>query len=243
MPIRVKKYLSVFILLVCCRESFAFPTRPFSAGVGFGVPELAFVEAQVAAFVRCQVGASFTYAPPSLMPKDIPLEKQTITLSTGDVYEFTPAVTPSFYAISPFIRLFTSPNNNFYLQLMWALFKLTATITGDMTPRDNPILPVVPVTGAVTITQSLPTFSVGYFFSSPIYYFNLNIGIASMISPTTSTAVTALVPDALGGNTGNEVQLDGINSDIQTSVTNASTTARASYGLFPSIHLSFGFYF
>jgi hypothetical protein len=231
-------------LLLCCTQAPAFPTRPFSAGVGFGVPEFTFVEAQVAAFGRCQLGASFGALPiPGLLPQNIPLDTQTVSLSTGDVFTLQPKVTPSFYLLSPFIRVFPSKNNNFYLQLMWSMLRLTATITGDMTPRDNPVLPTVPVTGTVLITQAMPTFSVGYLFSTRIFYFNLAIGVARMMSPTTTTSISAAIPNSLGGNSTNEVQLDGINSDIQSSVATASAEVRSTYGYFPSLHLSFGFYF
>lgn len=231
-------------LLLCCTQALAFPTRPFSAGVGLGVPEFTFIEAQVAVFVRCQLGATFGALPiPGLLPKNVPLDTQTVSLSTGDTFTLEPKVTPSFYLLSPFIRVFPSKDNNFYLQLMWSMLRLTAAITGDLTPRDNPSLPTVPVTGSVLITQSMPTFSVGYFFSSQIYYFNLAIGVAHMMSPTTSTSVSATIPNSLGGNSTNEEQLNNINADIQSSVASASAEVRKTYGFFPSLHISFGFYF
>lgn len=242
MPIRVK-LIWLCASLAMSLEAYALPTRPLSMGLGFGVPELAFVEAQIMALGRCQVGASFSYAPAAVMPKNIPLSEQNITLSTGDRFSYQPLVTPSFFMISPFIRLFPTEKNNFYLQFLFSIFKATASITGEMTPQDNPSLPSVPVSGAVTLTQTIPNFSVGYFFSTRIYYLNLNIGAAYLRPASTSTSVSALVPDSLGGNSSNEVQLDGINSDIEASVNKASTTVRDTYGIFPSIHLSFGFYF
>jgi hypothetical protein len=242
MPVRVKLILLCTVFFFSA-ELRAIPSRPFSVGFGFGVPELAFVEAQVMAFGRCQIGASFSYAPPALMPKDVPLPEQTVTLSTGDVFTYEPLVTPSFYMISPFLRFFPNTQNNFYLQFLFSVFRATATIRGDMTPRDNAILPSVPVTGTVSLTQTIPNFSVGYLFSTRIYYFNLNIGAAYLRPASTTTSVSALVPDSLGGSAGNEVQLDGINDDIQQSINDSSTTVRTTYGIFPTIHLSMGFYF
>lgn len=222
----------------------AFPTRPFSAGVGLGVPEFVFLEAQVAAFSRCQIGA--TYAKvwvPGVMPKDIAAPTQTVTLFTGDEYAIDPKVSPDFSAISPFLRVFPDSSNNFFLQFTWIWMKIDSFITGTFAPQNNVALPEIPMTGTVTINQYLPTVSVGYLFSSQIYYLNLSIGIGYILKPSTSTSANLTIPDSLGGNAGNQDVIDGFNADIQKSVVNATEEIRNRFGIFPSLHFSFGIYF
>lgn len=230
---------------ICRTELYAIPPSGFSAGFGVGVPELAFGEVAFRAFGRCQIGLTATYAPPIGLPDPVDLPTQTLTLASSDVYTLTPQVTqtPLFYAIAPFIRYFPSVTNNFYLQAMFPIIKVNIKVDGAMTPRDNSSLPTVPLAGNVTLTQTLPTFSVGYVFSTRIYYINLAIGAAVMREPTTATAVSAVFPASVGGDADNELALEGINRDIEAAVTDASRDLRANYGIFPSLHLSFGFFF
>jgi TRAP-type mannitol/chloroaromatic compound transport system permease small subunit len=76
---------------------------------------------------------------------------------------------------------------------------------------------------------------------SKIFFFNISIGATFIMTPWTTVTMSSLIPDVFGGNAGNQVLLDSLNSSFQTTVRNSVDLIRNQLFLIPSIQLAFGF--
>jgi len=237
-------YRSVLILSLCLSASSvrADMTRVLSAGFGFGVPQLFFAEGQVQFAKNWQLGFGFSFFPIStLMGGPMPLPSQDGNLSDGTPFTYSPTLTSSFSVWSPFLRWFTS-NRDYYLQFSYTMMRLNADITGEMELVGVPsaVKPILNMN--LVLVQPMPTLSVGKFYHTDMYYFNITIGASFFFTPFTSITATSLIPEALGGTAGNEAAINEMKAGIDAAFKSTMTQISDSIYILPGIHLAFGFF-
>lgn len=234
-----RRVTSVLLALFAVSAA-ALPERNVSLDIGAGLPNTAFAEAQVLVTPRLQFGFAYGMLPVvDALLSSFQLPSQDFNLATGIPARVTPSLTGSFSTLSPFVRYYPR-ENNFYLQFSLTLIQLKLKVTGDLTEQITG--QKVGLIGAnLTVTQPLPTLSVGYLFSGHEYYINFSIGASFFTSAFTSIELTGLIPDALGGTDGNQSALGQIRDSFNEGVNNATAEFRNAYPIMPSLIISFGF--
>jgi hypothetical protein len=209
--------------------------------MGFGVPQTMSIEAQVRVFQRWQLGLGYGVA--SLVASNLglsfPLPTQTGSLATGETFTMTPIATPTTSLWTPFLRFYPG-EDNFYFQFSYNLFTLDTLIDGTLTEQLSGIEAGL-ISAKVTLYQPLATVGIGNVYMSKIFFFNISIGATFIMTPWTTVTMSSLIPDVFGGNAGNQVLLDSLNSSFQTTVRNSVDLIRNQLFLIPSIQLAFGF--
>lgn len=201
-----------------------------------GTPGIVDAGGHVQAWKSVQLG--FGYGLMTGLPlMSMTLEKQQIDLDSGISVDLQPKLTFRLSTLTPFVRYFPHPNN-FYVQLSLPLWIITTNVTGTLS---HPLLGELEdsLTGTITLTQPLPTLSVGYFFGDNLYFFNLSIGATFYMDPLVAAAFKTAFPDGIGSN---DAAIDQMTSQMQTQVSSMMTQIRDFLPFIPSLNLSFGLF-
>jgi hypothetical protein len=220
----------------------AKPDRLFEFGIAFGVPIFISPEVAVQIFKQWQVGSYFGMVPTGILPR-FTLPKITEPFFNGLVYELNPTGDTSLLMASPFVRFFPT-ERTFYFQLTWSVARSTHNITSPLRESVTGLLiPDATVNSLITITEMLPTVSIGYFFWSHVYFFNICLGATIPLTPAATATLSADLPLGLGGTLNNQVALNNIQSQVDQSMSTAITEIRKVLPFLPSVMVSTGIMF
>jgi len=96
----------------------------------------------------------------------------------------------------------------------------------------------------ITITQLMPTVSIGHIFGTAGFFANIALGASFLSSISASiTDITGTLPNQAGSVDDNEAQLEQIKNDINTQANENSQEFKNQYLLFPSFTLTVGWMF
>jgi len=219
----------------------------YNVNVGFGAPQLTSIEAGLRVFEKWQFGLSLGglpgNGPNGLLTPTFKIPSQNVTLTNGTHLQlYEPNVNVMLYSVAPFVRFFPNPSG-FYLQMTLAGLRAQNKVTSEIKDVNGTTIPGASYDGQITVTQLLPTLSIGHIFASELFVFSLNMGFTFVASLSSDARFTANLPDALGGTTAAE-DLNQQASQLATSAANdASNEFRKQVSVIPSIQFLFGFTF
>lgn len=228
------------ILLLFVRPAVALIPRNVSVDVGFGIPHLIFGQGIVKISDHWQMGVGYGLIPGAAAAgKGIKLDDQVFALQDGTEVGMTPVLNLNFNTLLPFIRYFPR-DNNFYVQATYAMLQLGAEISGTLKTNDALGATVGLVTGTATITQPVPTLSVGHVWAGKVYFCDLSLGLSFFLPASASITLKSLIPDALGGSEGNETAINQLGNDLASQLNDNTGTYRDQFPVLPSLSLTFG---
>lgn len=220
----------------------AVPDRLFEFGIAVGAPIFASPEIGLQVLKKIQVGSYFGLVPSGIIPR-FNLPSITEEFFDGFTYLLRPNGDTSLLMVSPFIRFFPT-ERPFYLQLTWSVARSTHNIISDLTETATGIaIPDATVSSLVTLTEMLPTISVGYFFWRHVYFFNISLGATFLLTPTATATLSAELPLGMGGTVANQAVLNNIQTQINTAMNQAITQVRNYLPFVPSLMISTGIMF
>lgn len=220
--------------------------KRFWLNFGAGLPQLASLEFSYRLFPRWYIGASYGIIPGgqsgSLSPT-FSLPSQNVVLANKQFVTFDqPTVQSSLTSLSPFFRFFPG-TNEFYLQFTMAVWQVRNNFDSALLDINGNTIVDASYKGLITVSQYLPTVSMGHVFNSELFFFNVNMGITIAASTQVAVSSETILPDSMGGTSANQEQIDQINSKANSSIQDAMGTFRDQVKFLPSIHLTFGFMF
>ncbi|MBI4404427.1 MAG: hypothetical protein HY537_09715 [Deltaproteobacteria bacterium] len=231
----------VIITLVLCRYAGAtLEGRTLAIDIGAGMPQLLTLQGAVLVINKFQLGFSYGLIPSNnFLGPDIDLPANEVTLANGQSYTVRPKASVGLSSMMPFIRYFPS-QTNFYVQLGWALFKTKINVHGNFQELSGNVIDDALVSGVATLTQSLPTLSIGHVFTTNIYFFNISLGASFFGTLYTDFGLAGVLPEAMGGNAGNQVALGELKKRMDIEINKAFDEHKAKILFIPSVLVSFG---
>ncbi len=221
----------------------AAPDRLFEFGMAFGLPILASPEVSIQIFKRIQVGSYFGYVPGAFIPQ-FRLPKMSQKFFNNFTYEMYPVGnTAAVLMASPFVRYFPT-ERTFYFQLTWSVARSSHKIESPLKETITGIeVPGATISSLVTLTEMLPTLSIGYFFWKHVYFLNVSLGATILLTPSATATLKAELPLGLGGNLNNQSALANIQRQLDTSMGQAIDQIRSVLPFVPSVMISTGIMF
>ena len=233
-----KKIAVVFLGIVAlCRVAHGVPGRGLSVDFGVGLPQIAQVNGEAAFLDWLQVGFGFGMLNSSWVGlPGIKLPEKSVTIK-GNPFVFSGDASWTIQSLSPFIRVFPI-ERNFYVQLTYNMMRVSAIMDSDLVGTALTITDAV--RAKATVTQAIPTLSIGHIFSGELYYINLAMGFSVIGTTSVDVEVTGNVPEAIGdSNTASEFQKQ--KDDIAKAAQDSAGAIRGEVQVLPSIYLGIGF--
>ena len=119
-----------------------------------------------------------------------------------------------------------------------ATVKVTVGITDDLS-----LSTTGQIVAKATLTQSMPTISIGNIWRSRLLFVHLNLGATFLWTTYTSADIQGIMPDAAGSAEDRQKALDQVKTELSTNVNEKLAPLKAQIILIPSIFLSVGFIF
>lgn len=233
-------------MLLLSESVFAGSIREtrFMVDVGAGLPQLAGLDVAYRLFPSWQIGMGYGLIPGGQgISPGFSLPSQNVTLANEQFVTFSkPTIHTTLSSMCPFIRWYPNPSN-FYVQFTLGLLQAKNDFESQILDISGNTITDAKYTGVITVTQMLPTLSMGRVFASDLFFFNVNMGVTIVATADVSTSLTSELPDRLGGNTGNQAQLDQVNENAKTSINSGLQVFRNEVLFLPSIQFTFGFMF
>lgn len=248
---RSRRMLVLFGLAFSSGPARALPERPMSIGFGFGLPDLVAATADIVALPpRWQIGFGFGIDggfAGGLLPVNRLLSEasqtRSITLFDGREYQLTPEADPaSVNMMLPYLRFYPT-QSNFYLQLTWALLRMSTHFTSTIRDVGTGTNIAALLTGDIAFVQQVPTFSIGNVFHSKAFFVNVRLGVSILFTTSCHVSLSASLPDSVGGLDSNKEALGTVQTQLSDAVVNAAQQAKDQVFVIPSIAVSTGVIF
>ena len=232
--------LTFLLLLLGSAVTQAIIPRNVSVDVGFGVPHLIFGQGIVKISDHWQLGLGYGIIPGlAAMGENVKLNEQHITLGGATQAVITPTLNVGLNTLLPFVRYFPR-DNNFYVQATYVMLQVKSEVSGTMKTDDALAAEVGLITGTANVTQPVPTLSVGHVWAGQAYFCDLSLGFSFFLPASASIELSTLIPDALGGSSGNEAAINQLSSQMTTQINDATSSYRSRFPVLPSLSFTFG---
>lgn len=231
---------SLFFIVFCfgSLKSWGLPDRIVTVDLGVTFPQLSFIQGEVLAWKHWQLGLGLGMLPDAAFPT-IKLREQTFSITDGVQYLSKPSVRPNLSSLTPFIRYFPG-QNNFYLQVSYTMLRFNAFLKTTLQSVNMPISTYGILSGSFSLTQTIPTFSIGNLFMGKVYFFNVSLGASVLSSIWCRGGLDGLIPDLASDSVQSELKLKEMGNQMCETIVSEFNKQKTDIIILPSIALTFG---
>lgn len=191
---------------------------------------------------KWQIGVGYGFLPPvGIMSTGIDLPPMSAKAPGNITIVVYPKATTGFSWMNPYIRYFPG-TDNFYFQFSYFFYAATLNITSSIEDGNSQLITTNGISGKVTLRQFIPTLGIGVIYGSRLLFFNLNMGYSFVGATTMGVDLSGalgqlgeLAPEAIE-------EMETAMGEAVTTLSDGPKSLVANWP-FPSINLSFGFYF